>query len=333
METLQSTLPAEGILQDDNESAAAAALARLNAACLRLETLARAEASARSAPFHRVVSLVHEICDALDGAEDAGVGRDALRAAVARAREIHASSEFIKRLQDWPRGYPGDFETIEWLWRGENRAPAGTLAHAFESYALTAPIAQQHRNKVALQSVCLRQAMQASEPCRVLSIGCGSNPDLRSIADQTASTATFVLCDADRNALDLSRRELFSLGERCKYIRGMVPRVLRQVRAHGPFNVILAGGLFDYLSDRFIVRTLHESWRHLLAPRGRILFTNIGRGNPFRVWLEYLASWRLIERSEEDLIRLCRDAEIPVEPTLTRDATGLAIVATLRDPA
>ena len=84
------------------------------------------------------------------------------------------------------------------------------------------------------------------------------------------------------------------------------------------------------ISVAFIVRTLHESWHELLAPDGRILFTNIGRGNPFRVWLEYLADWRLIERSEADLIALCRAAEIPVEPVLVRDATGLSIVAMLR---
>ena len=92
----------------------------------------------------------------------------------------------------------------------------------------------------------------------------------------------------------------------------------------------LAGGLFDYLSDRFIVRTLAECWHDLLAPGGRILFTNIGRGNPFRVWLEYLANWRLIERSEADIVALCRAADIPAEPALVRDATGLSIVARLR---
>jgi SAM-dependent methyltransferase len=307
-----------------------AALERLVAACDRLEALAEENSIAGIRKFHRVVSLIHDICEALADAEASGVDPELLRNTVATARDIHARSPFITRLQQWPRGYPGDFETIEWLWRGENRAPAGSLGFAFEAYALSAAIAQQHRNKVALQAACMRQGMYADPSCRILSIGCGSSPDVRSVIDHASAGARFTLCDSDPDALEYSRAALGSAAERCQFVAGFVPRVLRRVRSEGPFNVILAGGLFDYLSDRFIQRTLHDAWHELLAPGGLMLFTNIARGNPFRVWLEYLANWRLIERSEQDVMRLCRDAGVPVEPALARDATGLAIVATIR---
>jgi extracellular factor (EF) 3-hydroxypalmitic acid methyl ester biosynthesis protein len=309
------------------------AVVRLQAANRRLEGLATPSAAPTIRQFHQVIALIHEICDALYDAESAGVPPDELRALVAGARAVHAQSSFIRRLQEWPRGYPGDFETIERLWQAENHESPGTVAHAFETYALSSSIAQQHRNKVALQAACIRQTMAAGRRARILSIGCGSCPDLRSVADQATPFSEFVLCDSDPDALTYSRARLTTIAERCLFVQGMVPRVLRRVRGTGPFDLILAGGLFDYLSDRFIVRTLHESWHELLAPDGRILFTNIGRGNPFRVWLEYLANWRLIERSEADIIALCREAEIPVEPVLVRDATGLSIVAVLRKPA
>jgi SAM-dependent methyltransferase len=166
----------------------------------------------------------------------------------------------------------------------------------------------------------------------VLSIGCGSSPDLRTAIDQVPPSATFVLCDSDADALSYSRTKLHSIADRCHFVHGMVPRVLRCVRAQGPFDLILAGGLFDYLPDRFIARTLSESWLHLLAPAGRLVFTNIATGNPFRVWIEYLADWRLIERSEEDIARLCAAAGIAEPPSLEREATSLAIVASLRKP-
>jgi hypothetical protein len=44
---------------------------------------------------------------------------------VARAREVHARSPFVRRLQSWPRGYPGDFETVEYLLSQEVMAPRG----------------------------------------------------------------------------------------------------------------------------------------------------------------------------------------------------------------
>jgi hypothetical protein len=304
------------------------ALNRLAAACRQLEGLARFAVVGSTRHYHRAISIVHSICDSLTHCETAGVPDADIRATVKTAREIHGASPFVTRLQQWPRGYPGDFETIEWLWRGDNRAPAGTLAYAIENYALNASISQQHRNKVNFQAACMLQAFVTARPCRILSIGCGSSPDLRTVIDQVPSTATIVLCDSDEDALAYSRTKLEPIGAQIHLVHGMVPRVLRRVRDYGPFDLILAGGLFDYLSDRFIARTLADAWS-MLSPTGRIVFTNIATGNPFRVWIEYLGDWKLIERSESDVARICGDAGVAA-PVMVRDATELAIVATVR---
>jgi extracellular factor (EF) 3-hydroxypalmitic acid methyl ester biosynthesis protein len=303
------------------------ALAILTNACRRLADLATFDASGGTRDYHRSVALIHEICAALVSCEAAGAPPEEIRAIAAQARVIHGASPFVTRLQQWPRGYAGDFETIEWLWRGHNRAPAGTLAHVIESYALTAAISQQHRNKVSFQAACMLRSFTTALPCRILSIGCGSSPDLRSVVDQVPASATIVLCDSDQEALSYSRDRLASIADRCHFVHGMVPRVLRRVRDFGPFDLILAGGLFDYLSDRMIARTLSDAWSMLTA-EGRIVFTNIATGNPFRVWIEYMGDWKLIERSEEDVASLCRLAGVP-PAVMMRDATSLAIVATL----
>lgn len=54
-------------------------------------------------------------------------------------------------------------------------------------------------------------------------------------------------------------------------------------------------------------------------------------GNPFRVWLEYLANWTLIERSDSDIRRLCADAGLG-PPAIERDSTGLALLITAASP-
>ena len=323
---MHSTLEAASFDHLDVITDPEAALGLLATACRHLEALARkGGAGAAARQYHRAVSIVHDICYALTRAEEAGVAEEEISRILEQARAIHSQSPFVSRLQRWPRGYAGDFETIEWLWSGENRAPAGTLGHAIETYALTAAIAQQHRNKVSHQAACLRQSFAASASPRILSLGCGSSPDVRSVVDQVPSSATIVLCDSDPDALAFSRDHLDPIADRCHFVRGFVPRVLRRVAVHAPFDLILAGGIFDYLSDRFIVRTLCDAW-HMLAPGGRIVFTNIAAGNPYRVWIEYLGDWKLIERSESDLAALCEEAGVPA-PQLVRDATSLAIVA------
>lgn len=297
---------------------------------LAADTDRLAQLDARTPPdtahaFHRVVALVHDFCASLIEAEAQGCRREDIRDATRVARQLHGVSPFVKRLQDWPRGYPGDFETIEWLCRAINRAEPGTLGYALETYALTSAVAQQHRNKVLFQAECVREAMSRKPDCRILSLACGSNPDIRKILPSISPLASFVLCDSDADALAFSSAQLRPLAARCRFVLGMVPRVLGRVSADGPFDLIYAGGLFDYLPDRLATRTLAIARRTLLADGGRLVFTNIAAGNPFRVWLEYLANWTLIERSEDDLRRLCADAGLSA-PQIDRDATGLALL-------
>jgi hypothetical protein len=47
--------------------------------------------------------------------------------------------------------------------------------------------------------------------------------------------------------------------------------------------------------------------------------------------MEYLADWSLIERGEEDIERLCRDAGIHDGAiSITRDETNLALITSVR---
>ena len=136
-----------------------------------------------------------------------------------------------------------------------------------------------------------------------------------------------MLIDADADALAFARERLDRLDGRCRFVHGRVPRVLGKVRDAGGFHLVVAGGLFDYLPDRWAVATLSAA-RDLLLPGGRMLFSNIAVGNPFRPWIEYLADWRLIERDEAEVLRLIGEAGFQVERAkVTRDSSGLALLA------
>src|SRR5262245_22123589 len=98
--------------------------------------------------LHATAAGMHAFAAAIDLCEEAGIEKATLAPHIEPMRALHARSPFVHRLQSWPRGYAGDFETIEYLCDAENRADAGTVAWAIEQYALQSPIAQQHRNKV-----------------------------------------------------------------------------------------------------------------------------------------------------------------------------------------
>jgi SAM-dependent methyltransferase len=281
--------------------------------------------------LHEVASALHTVASALVECERDGVERAFLLEVLEPLRRLHARSPFVRRLQTWPRGYAGDFETVEWLCDATNRAEPGTTAWAIEEYALQSPIAQQHRNKVAMQAHAILAALSsAGRRARIASLGCGGCRDLSVVQDCAPDCAgSFVLVDTDLNALDFARRRLHSLTATCEFVPGNVPRVLTNVASKGPFDLVVAGGLFDYLPDRWAIATLRAAYR-MLRPGGKLLFSNIAEGNPFRVWIEYLADWRLIERCEADVRNLVAAADIDCGGMrIDRDASRLALMIEL----
>jgi hypothetical protein len=113
--------------------------------------------------------------------------------------------------------------------------------------------------------------------------------------------------------------------------RGNALRLLRDSKL-GAFDLILAGGLCDYLSDRRVLLVLHHGYKALLHG-GSLFFTNMARGNPYRLWMSYLADWQLIERSAEDIRHLITEAGVSTHHlTLETDQTALTLFAHITKP-
>jgi extracellular factor (EF) 3-hydroxypalmitic acid methyl ester biosynthesis protein len=277
--------------------------------------------------YHKVVSLLHDLCLSIRLAEEAGHSRSDIEIVLEPVWSLHSQSPFVRRTQTWPRGYPGDFETIEYLCEGTNGARPGTVGYFIEQAALTSSITQQHRNKVAWQaSKVLETCLDSREEPRILSIACGGSRDIRSIQSLLKATPVqFLLNDMDEDALSHSVTNLPHLAGKLQPVHGNVFSAVHTFRARGPFDLVVAGGLFDYLGDGQIIWLLDKVAR-CLKVGGRWYFTNIALRNPFREWMDYFTHWKLIERSEADLIALVRkiDPNISMEMTIGRDQTSLA---------
>lgn len=273
--------------------------------------------------YHAVLASVHAICAAIVDAEDEGMERDEIVEIVEPVRAIHARSPFVRRLQEWPRGYPGDFETVEYICNAINRAPIGTIEHCCEEYALTRGIAQQHRNKVHLQAARIYQTMiEKPRASKILSVACGSCPDLRFIPRLADVAGEIWLNDADVEALDFAQSQLRHVADRLHVVAGNALSVARTLKTQ--FDLVMAGGLFDYLDDRAASLLIRMIVDRLVAPGGVFFFTNIAADNPYRPLIEYFGDWFLIERSEEDIHRICKTAGVARDRvTIRRESSGL----------
>jgi len=274
------------------------------------------------------LNLMQQFGETVAALEGFGWSPERIQADLAPSREVFASSPFMQRCQQWPRGHAGDFETIEYLFDGANQGAPGRIGWHFEDLILSSPVALQHRNKLDHQSQEIARAILRQERPRILSVACGGCLDWMPVLPLLRGfEGEIVLNDCEPAALSLAERRLRPVTDRIRLAPGNVLRVAKRL-AHGErFDLAVAGGLFDYLSDKAIVFLLNTVYRDLLAPGGVFLFTNIAKDNPWRPLMEHGSNWSLIERDENRIRELCREAGIEASAvSLKRESTGLTIL-------
>ncbi|MGH3875063.1 MAG: class I SAM-dependent methyltransferase [Pseudonocardiaceae bacterium] len=291
--------------------------------------------------YLRVGALFHHLGAEIADCAAAGHPREAIRDLLTPIRAECARSPFIRRMQEWPRGYPGDFETIEHLLSQANQAPPGTLAWHLEAHSLGAAIAQQHRNKVTYQAHllsnllvgCTGAGTHPPDVARtVLILACGAAPDLRLVPTGIVRPQDrFVLNDIDAGALTRARDLLGPVAGNCAFVGGNILRNIARLAALGPYDLVLAGVLFDYLDDRAAQFLIKKALTRLCRPGGVFYFSNIAPDNPYRWWTEYIGDWSLIARSKTAVHTLLAPTAADIDDISIRyDPTGLTLLTQVR---
>lgn len=244
----------------------------------------------------------------------------------------------------WPRGYAGDFEMVQSIMENNKIFDKADPLKTLWGVILKQDICEQHRNKMKHQGEvlikgCMERKGANGETAEILTLACGPCPDLQMIQDDIEnSDVHFILLEKDIGAIQFSQSILNSkVLEKCDFVEGNVLHLHRgTVVAHIPengYDLVLAGGLFDYLSDKMIIRLLAYIWNDLLAIGGSIFFTNVITDYKARFHTEAIMNWSLIERSDDELRNLCQQAGIPKNCVTTMpESTGITIMVTCRKP-
>lgn len=287
-----------------------------------------------SGRYHRYCAALHGLMAAIDRAS-LTLSAEVIHGRLAGVRRITAASPLAWRLQNWPRGYAGDFETIEMMCRADSANLLQGIARCTEEWALNCPPVQQHRNKIRRQAALMMETLlnaSPEAPAKVLSIACGPSRDVRLLAPLAhACHGEIWLNDGDADALEFSASKLDAIPIRCHFHHGNIFRVYKTLAAAGPFDLVLAGGLFDYLTDRQASHLINRADEQLLKRGGRFFFTNIVAGHGYRGCMEHVVNWQLQERSPGDILRLCDAAGVAAgRVEIATDETGLALLITVQ---
>lgn len=213
-----------------------------------------------------------------------------------------------------PRGYAGDFYTIEMVYRNRptGRGPLGPL---LDRCFLDVPAAKAVRNRRHLLVNEIEKIIAANESrnngavTAVTSMACGPARELFDIFEKLSEPGRLhcQLIDIDEQALAFVRKKARRL------------KLSRQINLHSanlihlaigrqkidlpPQDLVYSIGLIDYFSDKYVLKLLNYI-HGLLKPGGTVILGNFHPLNPSRAMMDYILDWRLIHRDEADLNRL-----------------------------
>ena len=209
-----------------------------------------------------------------------------------------------------PRGYAGDYLTIQWIYENEPRGH-GRLGRLLDQCFLDMHAAQAVRNRRGLlrEEIEATLAARGGQPARVLSIACGPARELfdvlETLDEPSRLRATCVDIDLQALASVADERDRKELRRSMRLEHANVVHLVtgRQKIELPEQDLAYSIGLVDYFDDAFVVRLLDYLYDRL-RPGGRVILGNFHPDNPTKAIMDHVLDWKLVHRSEADMNRL-----------------------------
>jgi extracellular factor (EF) 3-hydroxypalmitic acid methyl ester biosynthesis protein len=262
-------------------------------------------------------STLNELCVQMNGilGNGSALSQEAKRELGRRyRREVLPYLLLAQTAERWyskPRGYAGDFMTIEQFYQNQPKG-TGRIGTILDRCFLELPTANAVRNRRLLLVDEIRSTLSQKENgdvTRVSSLASGPAREIFDVFQQLDDPGKLyvTLVDVDLQALafvsDKARRRKWR--KRLRFVPGNLIDVVngRQELGIESQDLIYSIGLIDYFSDNFVVRLL-DYIHSKLRPGGRVILGNFHPRNPTRALMDYVLSWELIYRTEDEMHRL-----------------------------
>jgi extracellular factor (EF) 3-hydroxypalmitic acid methyl ester biosynthesis protein len=285
----------------------------------------------------RVSSACARLEDALreqirrDGRLEAAIGSHVFR----ESFPFLMLSRFVDRAFTKPRGYAGDYATIEMLY--DNVAAGdGRLGPLIDRWTLDVPAAQAVQNRRVLMARAIRaiaaERRSSVGPTTVTSLAAGPARELFDVVGADDAPDLLATCvDIDNEALAyasaIARKR--GVADRFVFVQDNIVRLCLG-RGHtelAPQALIYSIGLTDYLQDAFVINLINWAYDRLL-PGGTLIIGNVVPTNPDKAYMDHILEWVLIHRSAEEMRELFRRSRFGATPVrLEMEPAGVDIFA------
>ncbi|MBT8135670.1 MAG: cyclic nucleotide-binding domain-containing protein [Gammaproteobacteria bacterium] len=213
-----------------------------------------------------------------------------------------------ERFYSKPRGYAGDFLTIEMIY--EN-SPSGTsrIGPLLDECFLREPAATAVQNRRGLLCDEIEKAMRSDGPTRVTSMASGPAAELFDVYKTLESPenlkASCIDIDLQALAFVSDRRDQRKLRQHMDLLNcNLVYLALgRQELNLANQDLAYSIGLIDYFADKFVIELLNYV-HGILREGGKVILGNFHPRNSSRATMDHVLDWKLIHRTEDDMHRL-----------------------------
>jgi hypothetical protein len=215
-----------------------------------------------------------------------------------------------ERMYAKPRGYAGDFLTIDWIYRNQPGG-VGRIGPLLDRAILGAPAVQAVKNRRRLLAGEIMQTLEKSDngPVRVTSLACGPGQEIFDVMDRLDDPlqlhATLIDIDLQALAYVADKLSKHKSKRRMDLIHGNLVYLAtgRQSLALNNQDLVYSIGLIDYFNDKFVVALLDYIYG-LVAPGGKVILGNFHKSNPCKAFSDHVLDWKLNHRDEADMNRL-----------------------------
>jgi extracellular factor (EF) 3-hydroxypalmitic acid methyl ester biosynthesis protein len=228
--------------------------------------------------------------------------------------EYFISATFTGRAFHKPRGYAGDYEMMNQIYRNspEGDSLFQKIVHMYginETSSISVRLRKDYLKKKITSLLSLEGKIVVG------SLACGPGREvieLLSELDQSEIVRfTFVLMDQDHHALLNAQRNIL------KVIRDrnldcevhLLPLSVKQILEHSEeskaldqlkFDLLYTAGLYDYLPQK-VAKNLTTIISQTVKDTGELIIGNFHPDNPTKTISDLVADWRLIHRNHDEM--------------------------------
>lgn len=244
---------------------------------------------------------------------------DQLKWATQFAREqighLVYGAPFANRAYYKPRGYAGDYEMMNHLYRDELVGKT-LFDQCMHKYFIDEPAgaAVKNRGQYLFEKITqLFDKTSPTTPLRVLSVASGPAMEqqifLQNSPAHYGRPVEFTCLDQDEESLKHAQRQLHSVerfvksGFKFKFNNMAIRNVIAAGLPETDYDMIYSAGLFDYFTEP-VAQMAAQKMLASVKPGGHVIIGNFSKDNPCVPFMELVLDWHLIYRSEEDLLRM-----------------------------